>query len=230
MVNRSHSWMRAFIFGLLAISTAAAFLSAAVFFAPQTTEASLTDTGRFNAPPKLPGKGQAGSQLSKGVFLVATRVIKGHVFSKSVVLLIEYGAQGASGVIINRPTALKLSDVLPDVKGLKGRADVLYYGGPVKDKEVAAMLLRVSGGPLPGSNPVFDDIYSVLSMDALRRVVDDEGGGIKEYRVFAGYAGWGAGQLEGEVSRGGWTVVKASSSEVFSGEPDKVWQRLSRRF
>ncbi len=222
--------MRTVIYGLLAASTAATLLSAAVFFAPRSTEASLTDTGRRGLPPKTHGKAPAGLPLSKGVFLVATSVIKDHVFSKSVVLLIEYDAHGASGVIINRPTALKLSEALPDVKGFYGRTDTLYFGGPVKSREITAMLVRMSKDPLPGANRIFDDVYSVFDMDALRRVADNEGNGVKEYRVFSGYAGWGQGQLEGEVSRGGWIIVKAASDEIFSGEPGNVWERLHRRF
>ena len=111
-------------------------LSATVFFIPHLSAetAGLDLTGQeFNAaiPKEKPGGPGSREELAKGKFLVASRRLQDPTFRETVVLLIEYGLDGAMGVVINRPSAVKLTTVFPDIEELKQRKDTIYVGGPV---------------------------------------------------------------------------------------------------
>ncbi len=168
----------------------------------------------YAVPPKPHYRSTA--PLSKGKFLVAGKNLKGSVFSGSVILLVDYGWHGAVGLVINRPTKVKLSMALPDLKGVKGRPDRVYWGGPVATNRLT-FLFR-SRGHVKGAEHVFRDIYVSSSLDVLERVIAG-GKDAGVLRVYGGYAGWAPRQLEGEIARGGWRVMGADDEVVF--EPDK---------
>ena len=94
---------------------------------------------------------------SKGKFLIASRQLLDPHFAESVVLLIEYNKNGALGIIINRPSEMKLSAVLPEIEGLEQRPDTIYLGGPVARNQLL-LLIRTSSPP-EGSRQVFKDIH-----------------------------------------------------------------------
>jgi hypothetical protein len=91
-------------------------------------------------PKETPGGPGPREELAKGKFLVASRKLQDPNFKETVVLLIDYGMDGAMGLVINRPSAVKLATVFPDIKELKQRKDTIYVGGPV---EVNKMLLLI---------------------------------------------------------------------------------------
>lgn len=163
---------------------------------------------------------------AKGKFLVASRRLADPRFRETVVLLISYGDDGVTGLIINRPTEARLADMLPSVQGLKGRADVVYYGGPVEGHR---MLLLVRSGERPeGSGPVFRDVYVSSSKNTLENMLIAHKTA-KHLRVYAGYAGWMPRQLDGEVSRGDWLIVTADARLIFEKKPSEIWPELIRR-
>lgn len=163
---------------------------------------------------------------SKGKFLVASRQLLDPNFSKTVILLIEYHRQGAMGVIINRPTELKLSKVLPDVDGLQQRPDTIYLGGPVAKNQL--LLLIRTASPPEGSHHVFNDIYVSSSQTVIQRMLEDPNSGDR-FRVYAGYAGWAPGQLDHEISRGGWHVLQGDVETVFDKSAPEIWPALIHR-
>jgi putative transcriptional regulator len=164
--------------------------------------------------------------LSKGKFLVASRKLRDPNFAQTVVLLLEYDRDGALGLVINRPTELKLSRLLPDITALQERADPVYYGGPVSPTQML-VLLRSSNQP-EGAHPVFENVYVSSNRTALERLIEDPESEEK-FRVYAGYAGWTSGQLDGEVSAGGWHVFEADAEAVFDKEPSGIWPDLIRQ-
>jgi putative transcriptional regulator len=164
--------------------------------------------------------------LAKGKFLVASRRLRDPNFKETVVLLIDYGLGGAMGLIINRPSEVKLATVFPDIKELKERKDTICVGGPVA---VNQMLLLVGSPQVPeASKEVTQDVYISSSWKVLERlmknVVKDE-----RFRIFAGYAGWAPNQLDFEKARGDWHVLKADAETVFDRKPSEVWQELILR-
>jgi putative transcriptional regulator len=182
---------------------------------------------RKPAAPVLPGPDLFTASLpATGNFLVASRRLVDPRFQETVVLLISYGADGATGVIINRPTEVRLVDLLPSVQGLKGRADVVYYGGPVEGHRIL-MLIR-SGKKPEESGRVFGDVYFSSSKNTLESMLNAHKTA-RQLRVYAGYAGWIPRQLDGEVSRGDWFIVRADARSIFEKQPSKVWPELMRR-
>ncbi|MCK4988706.1 MAG: YqgE/AlgH family protein, partial [Desulfobacterales bacterium] len=108
-------------------------------------------------PKKDPGGPGPREELAKGKFLVASRRLRDSNFRETVVLLVEYGLDGAIGLVINRPSEVKLATVFPDIKELKARKDTIYVGGPVAVNQML-MLIRSSRVP-EESQEITQDVY-----------------------------------------------------------------------
>ena len=171
-------------------------------------------------------KSRPRMELSRGKFLVASKELRDPNFFETVVLLLEYDRNGAMGLVINRPSTLKLSKVLPDIEGLQKRSDTIYLGGPVAKNQL--MLLIRTSSPPEGSRLVFKDIYLSSSQEIIEKMVDNPDTP-ERFRVYAGYAGWAPGQLDHEVSRGGWHILQADQESVFDKTPSEIWPELIRR-
>lgn len=184
----------------------------------------LASQSPFMAP--LPYQDRSRELLSKGQFLVASRGIKDPRFAETVILLVEYGSNGATGLIVNRPTEVRLSSVLPEVKGLGQRKDIIYMGGPVSQGQML-MLIQSRGKP-EESQHVFQDIYVSGSQKILEEMIGKRGTG-RRFRVYAGYSGWAPQQLDRELGRGDWHPVEADVKTIFDKEPSQVWPELIRR-
>src|SRR5262249_22676883 len=130
---------------------------------------------------------------------------------------------GAAGVIINRPTDMMLAKALPDLKPLRTRRDVLYLGGPVAQR--ALLLLILAQQPPSHSQSIFGSVHITGSLNTLRSLLD-ENTSRDRWRAYAGYAGWGAGQLEREVQRGDWYIVPADAETIFKTPANEMWPRL----
>lgn len=167
---------------------------------------------------------RAVGRLAKGRFLVASRSLQDPNFAETVILLVEYDANGALGVIVNRPTEVALVDALPELGELRRRKDVVYLGGPV-GRDRMLLLVRTPQQP-PQSLRVFDRVFASGSLDAVRKSVQRG----EPIRAYAGYAGWGPGQLDAEVARGDWFIGPADSNAVFADRPGALWDDLIERF
>jgi len=165
-------------------------------------------------------------ELSKGVFLVARRGLPDPNFSKTVILLINHGEQGAMGVIVNRPAPIMLSRILPMMEELKDRHDPVYVGGPVSRNQIV-LLLRAEN-PMAASQHVVEDIYFSNSVGVLKALTSADGPD-RMFHAFAGYAGWAPRQLESEILRGDWHLFPADSATVFDSAPQNIWPGLIRR-
>lgn len=196
--------------------------------AAETAGPDLTGQG-FNAaiPKEKPGGPGSREELAKGKFLVASRRLQDPNFRETVVLLIDYGLDGAMGLVINRPSAVKLATVFPDIKELKQRKDTIYVGGPV---DVNKMLLLIRSPKLPeGANEVTPGVYISSSWKVLEDLMKKKATKDERFRLFAGYAGWAPSQLDFERTRGDWHVLKADAETVFLKNPSELWPELIRR-
>ena len=165
-------------------------------------------------------------RLARGMLLVASRRLADPNFAESVVLLLEYDAKGALGLIVNRPTELRLTELLPDVEELKERADIVYVGGPVSKNRVV-LLMRSEQQPTEAGR-VFADTYVSSSMETLKQAVSiSRAGGT--FHAYVGFAGWGPGQLEGEVSRGDWHISPGDEAIIFDQAAEEIWPQLIER-
>ena len=161
--------------------------------------------------------------ITKGVLLVAHPSLMDPNFRQTVVLVCEHGAEGTLGVIINRPTALSLSEALPGVSVLQGTSYVLFAGGPVQPDGIL-MLFRVVEAP-GQLKKVLERVYLGLSREILERVITKPNP-TETFRAYAGYAGWARGQLEFEMAMGSWAVVPADPSSIFDKTPETLWEEL----
>jgi putative transcriptional regulator len=176
------------------------------------------------------GEGQAvggrSMESMTGRLVVATPSLKDPNFDRTVVLLVAHEPGGALGVVLNRATEVPVSEVLGSWGGLARDPAVLFEGGPVQPE--SAICLARMRAPRPrtrGFHPVSGAIGTLdlsVDPDALRERLS----GI---RVFAGYSGWSAGQLEEEVASGSWFVFDALPGDAFMDRPDDLWPMVLRR-
>ena len=164
--------------------------------------------------------------LGKGVFLIASESLSDPNFSQTVVLLLEYDNTGAVGLIINRPTQVSLASLLPEEKALKNRLEPVFIGGPVGRTQLF-LLLRSDSRP-SHSQEIVDGIYATTSLETLREVLAEESA-VVAFQAYAGYSGWGPGQLDAELMRGDWLVTRADSETVFEKATDSIWPELIRK-
>ncbi len=206
--------------------TYAALLSVALF-APTSASAVVMDADGGPKPHRattIPPGQRAVAHLTKGKFLVASRSLQDPNFAETVILIVDYDRQGALGVVVNRPSEVALVEALPQVGELRKRKDVIFLGGPVA-RDRMLLLVRTRQRP-PQSLRVFDRVFASGSLDALRKSMA-RGDSI---RAYAGYTGWGPGQLDLEVSRGDWYIGPADSNAVFTERPTRMWDDLIERF
>jgi putative transcriptional regulator len=158
------------------------------------------------------------------MLLVASPPLVDPNFDRTVVLLLEHGPSGAIGVVLNRPSEVAVSDAVPGWELLAAEPGRVFAGGPVA--EDAAIALGSARRPDAGAGwaPLVGDVGTIdLHRDPFDVITD-----IEAIRIFAGYAGWGAGQLEGELAANAWLVVPAEPEDVL-GDADDLWRRVLRR-
>lgn len=164
--------------------------------------------------------------LGVGKLLVSARGLEDPNFAESVVLLIERDDNGTVGLMINRRSRATMSRVLQNLNTAKHGSDPVYVGGPVELDTVFG-LFRSQKKPDEGTS-VLGDVYLVSSRDLLEKTLA-AASGPNDVRLYLGYCGWAAGQLENEVRLGGWWIFDASAGLVFDPQPDSVWSRLIAR-
>jgi putative transcriptional regulator len=153
----------------------------------------------------------------KGQLLLASPALVDPNFRRTVVLVTEHNEEGAAGLVLNRLSETAVADAVPDILPLVAEEERVYVGGPVQqsavlvlaefdDPEDAAMLVVGDVGFVPG-----DGDFELLAATT-RRV-----------RVFAGYAGWGAGQLESELEESSWIVEAADGLDLFPEPDTDLW-------
>ncbi|MDT0267860.1 YqgE/AlgH family protein [Streptomyces sp. DSM 44915] len=159
-----------------------------------------------------------------GRLLVATPALSDPNFDRSVVLLLDHDDEGALGVVLNRPTPVDVAEVLAPWAELTGEPGVVFQGGPVALDAALALAVVPGGGPL-GWRRVHGSI-GLVDLEAPPEVLAAEVGSL---RIFAGYAGWGAGQLERELAEGAWYVVDSEPGDVSAPDPERLWRAVLRR-
>lgn len=158
-----------------------------------------------------------------GNLLVATSVLGDRHFARTVIYLLEHHAEGTLGVVLNRPSTTSVGEVLPQWRDVVSGPAVLFEGGPVQPD--GALCLGAVEGSEGGVRPLHDGVASIdLDGDP-----GDVIGLATALRVFAGYAGWSAGQLDGELEQGAWWVVPGTLRDLFSDVPQTLWSRVLRR-
>jgi putative transcriptional regulator len=167
-----------------------------------------------------------------GRLLVATPVLGDPNFRRTVVLIVEHEVeQGTLGVVLNRPTQIDVGQVLEPWRDLATSPSVVFSGGPVAPDSALALALvpgtdePLGWHPLDGGAPAMARL-GLVDLDAPPGLL---GPAIDRLRVYAGYAGWGAGQLQAEIDDGAWYVLAATPADPFDANPARLWQSVLRR-
>jgi putative transcriptional regulator len=169
----------------------------------------------------LPTAGNADDAPAQGKLLVATEVVQGELFAKTVVLLLHYDETGAFGLVVNRPTDVRPEELLDDEEAIAGYQGTLFWGGPVQMDSLRALLH--TDEPPEGAEKIIDSVHLISFDDAMELGPTDPA----RLRLFIGYAGWAPGQLEYELARGSWRVLPGTDELVFDAEPEKLWKQLA---
>lgn len=154
---------------------------------------------------------------ARGVLLVAPPQVSDPNFWRSVVLLCEHGEQGSFGLVLNRPLTLDLEDVLDGLSG----GNLLSLGGPVQQDTLH--FLHRHADMVEEAVEVVAGVHWGGDFKAISYLVESRVASPRDLRFFIGYAGWRPGQLEEEISSGGWFLVRAQDELVFSEKPEDLW-------
>lgn len=161
--------------------------------------------------------------LGKGIFLIAAPSLRDPNFRQTVVLLCEHGSEGALGVVVNRPTEINITEVLPQVPILEGQCHRVFSGGPVQRNSLL-ILYRMAEEPSE-THHVVDGVYLGGNVQTLERILENPRSN-ESFRAFMGYSGWAPGQLENELASGSWLTMPADPVLVFEKDPLQVWPEV----
>ena len=164
-------------------------------------------------------------EAAAGSFLVAQRSLVDPNFAGSVVYLVAHGQGGSLGLIVNRISDVSLDEAAPEFP--ERRADyALYYGGPVG----LPMILMLGRGEaaVDAMLPVADGVYISSEQPVMQAALS---GAAREgdLRFYVGYAGWSTGQLQSELERGSWHLLRADPDAVFAADTRPLWEDLIDR-
>ena len=184
---------------------------------PQGGPASERRGGSAGAPD--------GGSLA-GRLLVATALIDEVTFRRSVVLMLEQNADGAMGLVLNQPLDVDVRAVLPAWQPHVTAPGRLFRGGPVGTDTALGVVAVPGDGPEPeGVRRLFASI-GLVDLDTPPQAVM---GGLAGLRIYAGYAGWAAGQLEQEIDEDAWLDAVCLATDVFTPDPDGLWSEVLDR-
>ncbi len=158
----------------------------------------------------------------RGKLLIAGAGLWDPNFRRTVVLVGHHDTEGAVGVVLNRATEISVAEAVPPLADLVDLGERLFFGGPVQPR--AAVVV---------ADLVEQDRVDVLAFDSIGFLPEEADretlGDIRRARVFAGYASWGAGQLDSEMEEGSWITEPARAEDVFTLEPEHLWEEVLRR-
>jgi putative transcriptional regulator len=158
----------------------------------------------------------------QGHLLVASPALLDPNFRRTVVLVTEHTEDGAAGLVLNRPSPVEVAGAVPQLGPVVDDGEQVWVGGPVQPE--AVLVLGEFLDPDDAAVPLF----GALGFPSLEEP-EDVAAMTSRRRVFAGYAGWGAGQLEDELGRDDWIVEPSRPDDAFTESPDELWADVLRR-
>lgn len=175
------------------------------------------------------------TSLRPGMLLVATPALEDSGFAATVVLLLDVEppdpaapdvSGGALGVVLNRPSGVPVEEVLATWGRVVDEPEVLFQGGPVSTEGALAVALLGEGAATPVGFRAVEGRLGLVDLDTPVELVE---GALSRLRIFAGYAGWGVGQLDAEVEEGSWYVVAGEPADAFGADAAGLRRDVLRR-
>lgn len=176
----------------------------------------------------LLGAGSVGAQQDappNGLFLVAKPSLLDPNFRQTVVLVTQTADASTVGVIVNRPSKLKLAEFLPEEPAAVNYKEPLFIGGPVMRQALVAVF-RADTPPEAAAFHVLKGVYLTMHPKNIEALLADPS---RRYRLYAGFSGWAPRQLEGEIARDGWYLLPADAASVFRQDTADLWEELLKK-
>jgi putative transcriptional regulator len=167
------------------------------------------------------GNNGAVESLS-GTLLVASPALLDPNFRRTVVLVTEHTEDGAAGLVLNRPSPVEVAGAVPQLEACVDDGEPVWVGGPVQPEAVLVL------GEFLDPDDAAVSLFGALGFPSLADP-DEIVPATTRRRVFAGYAGWGVGQLEAEVADEDWILELARPDDAFTEDPDELWRDVLRR-
>jgi putative transcriptional regulator len=159
----------------------------------------------------------------QGQLLVASPTMADPNFARTVIAIANHDEDGALGIVLNRPSDTEVVEAVPELEGVMDGSEVVFVGGPVQPASI--VVLAEFEDPAEAAFLVVGGIGLVSDRTGLERLETVTA----RRRIFAGYAGWGPGQLESELEREDWIIEPALPEDVFSEAPVELWAQVLDR-
>jgi putative transcriptional regulator len=160
---------------------------------------------------------------ARGQLLIAGPTLLDQNFWRTVVLVVEHTDEGALGLVLNRPSDTSVAEAVPQLEELLDPDEILFVGGPVQASSV--IMLAQFEDPGDAALLAFGDVGVLGTASSTEELAP----GVRSGRAFVGHAGWGPGQLDGELERGDWILESARLEDAFTTEPEELWSEVLTR-
>jgi len=158
----------------------------------------------------------------RGHLLIAGPALVDPNFWRTVVLVGEHNEEGALGVVLNRSSETPVGEALPELAELAEGMGPVHVGGPVQP---SAVVVLADFADVENADSLVLESVGFLPAEVDPNALGD----LRRARVYVGYAGWGPGQLDGELEEGSWIVEPARPEDVFTDDPEGLWSNVLRR-
>lgn len=157
---------------------------------------------------------------AKGRILIADPFLRGPFFGRSIILLTEYGLQGAVGFVLNKTNNIYPDEVIEELLSFKGE---LYLGGPVASDTLH--FIHTLGEKIPGATKITDTIWWGGDFEILKTLLNNKEANFEQVKFFAGYSGWSPSQLEAEIQENSWVVTEIGDNMIMSNSVEDIWKK-----
>jgi putative transcriptional regulator len=164
-----------------------------------------------------------GEPSLRGRLLIASPALVDPNFARTVVLITEHAPEGAMGVVLNRPSEIEVGDVAPELADVVVTGEPVFIGGPVQPQ--ALVVLAEFSDSRAAAWVIAEDVGFVAADTDYGDLADV----VRRGRVYAGYSGWDAGQLEAELAEEAWIVEPPLPAELFPDDPLALWHDVLAR-
>lgn len=158
----------------------------------------------------------------RGKLLIASPALLDPNFDRSVVLITEHGEEGAMGIVLNQPSDVLVEEIIPLLEPVTGGGPV-FVGGPVQPE--ALMVL----GEFADEDKAAWIVTADVGLVSAQTEIEELPAAVRRGRVYAGFSGWGPGQLEGELEEEAWIVEAPIPRELFPDDPNQLWSSVLKR-
>jgi putative transcriptional regulator len=165
---------------------------------------------------------------SRGSLLVAKPTVEDFCFKRSVTVLVDHDEEGSMGVMVNKPTRFTLNEIMPD---LECNAQIpLYLGGPVGTNQLF-FVHTLGKEAIPDSEQLAPGLFFGGNFDLIKLFLANGHDINEKVKFMVGYSGWTSGQLDNEVNRHDWAVLKGDIAQlVMSDDNETIWHKAVERF